>query len=468
MSNRMNVGVGLLFLAVACTTGPAEQAAGDLPEPTGRAVVFEAARLIVGDGTAIENGVFVVDGDTITAVGGAGEVQAPAEAQRVDLTGKTVIPAMIDAHAHLGYENYMTWEGVNYTRENVIEHLNRYAFYGFSAVLSTGTDPDDLALELQREQQSGAFGGALFLFAAGMAPPNQGPNDQLLKNAQAMRQVIVRGAANEESGRLAVQEIAAKQIPFIKIWVDDRGGTQQKLQPDVYRAIIDEAAKHDIAVMAHQQNVADMKELLRAGIVGFLHGRIGPAMDEELITLMKDHDAFLIPNIGLGDLRRERVFDDPFLQETVTTEVIDRLRDAYETRYPDGVPTRSPEQERAQKDAFTRLAEADVQIVLGTDAGGVPDHFFGYTGHKELEIFVRLGMTPMQAIVAATKRAAERIGLTHMGTLAPGRRADFVVLDANPLEDIRNTQRIANVYLQGQELDRAALRAEWTSPRNSN
>ena len=186
MNNRMNVGVGPLFLTAACAAGPAEQAAGDVPQRTDRTVEFEAARLIIGDGTTIKNGAFVVDGDTITLVGGSGEVQDPAEAERVDLTGKTVIPAMIDTHAHLGYENYMSWEGTNYTRENVIEHLNRYAYYGFSAVLSTGTDPDDVALALQREQQSGVFGDALFLFAAGILPPNQGPNDQLLKNAQAI------------------------------------------------------------------------------------------------------------------------------------------------------------------------------------------------------------------------------------------------------------------------------------------
>jgi imidazolonepropionase-like amidohydrolase len=109
------------------------------------------------------------------------------------------------------------------------------------------------------------------------------------------------------------------------------------------------------------------------------------------------------------------------------------------------------------------LLAAGVDVVLGTDAGAVPDHFFGYTGHRELEIFVRLGMTPAQAIVAATSRPAARLGLDDMGTLAPGKRASFVVLDANPLQSIRNTRSISAVYLDGAEVDRSALRQRFTA-----
>jgi imidazolonepropionase-like amidohydrolase len=105
------------------------------------------------------------------------------------------------------------------------------------------------------------------------------------------------------------------------------------------------------------------------------------------------------------------------------------------------------------------LLDANVDIVLGTDAGAVPDHFFGYTGHRELEIFVRLGMTPMQAIVAATSKPAQRLGLDDLGLLQPGYSADLVVLDENPLNDIRNTRSISSVFLNGKILDRAGLAA---------
>jgi imidazolonepropionase-like amidohydrolase len=102
-----------------------------------------------------------------------------------------------------------------------------------------------------------------------------------------------------------------------------------------------------------------------------------------------------------------------------------------------------------------------VDIVLGTDAGAVPDHPFGYTGHRELEIYVRLGMTPMQAIIAATSSAAKHLGLEDYGQLKPGFSADVVILNQNPLEDIRNTRAIEKVFLGGEEIDRAALRRKW-------
>ncbi len=439
--------------------------------------LFEGARLILGDGETIENGALLVEGDRILEVGSAGEVMAPYGAPSIDLTGKTVIPALIDAHVHLGYEGYTSWASDNYSRENLIEHLERYAYYGFGAVFSAGSDPEDLAIEIQRAQREGEVGGARFLFGAGMAPPGQGPNNQFLSHALAIAEktgmTVLRGVASEEEARASVREVSAKEIPFIKIWVDDRGGSQEKLGGEVYRAIVDEARAHGIAVVVHQQNAQDMPDLLEAGVAGFLHGRLGPALDDDLAAQIRESGAFLIPNLGLGELRRERVGSDPFLQEATLPEVAARLREAYDARQPGGgaqqarsatqqAAAGAAERERALSEAFSRLITAEVDIVLGTDAGALPDHFFGYTGHRELEIFVRLGMTPMQAIVAATSRPAERFGLSEMGTIAPGKSADFVVLDQNPLEDIRNTQTISRVYLRGREVDREGLRERLT------
>jgi imidazolonepropionase-like amidohydrolase len=257
----------------------------------------------------------------------------------------------------------------------------------------------------------------------------------------------------------SVREIAAKNISVIKIWVDDRGGSQQKLAPQLYRAIADEAAKNGIEIYAHQQYAEDMPNLLEAGVSGFLHGRIGAGLGREIAQQLAAADAFVVPNMGLGELRREAIGTDDFLRASLPESVAARLGESGQRLLK---ANREEAREAELRASFGHLLDANVDIVLGTDAGAVPDHFFGYTGHRELEIFVRLGMTPMQAIVAATSKPAQRLGLDDLGLLQPGYSADLVVLDENPLDDIRNTRSISLVFLNGRMLDRADLAADFT------
>ena len=292
-----------------------------------------------------------------------------------------------------------------------------------------------------------------------MAPPGQGPNNQFLSHAIAVADqtgmTILRGLTTPRQARAAVKQVAAKEIPFIKIWVDDRGGTQVKLESALYRAVIDEANENDIQVFVHQQFADDMPDLLDAGVSGFLHGRIGDGFSEAIARQLQQADAFVIPNLGLGELRREAIGEDSFLQASIPAVLAQRLTANASQRQSN--PIRNPEAEAELQRGFARLLNAEVDIILGTDAGALPNHFFGYSGHRELEIFVRLGMTPMQALIAATSKPAQRLGLIDMGLIKPGMSADLVVLNANPLEDIRNTRTIARVYLRGKEIDRSLI-----------
>lgn len=424
--------------------------------------LLDNVRIIVGDGTVLESGALLVEGTRITAIGARAEIEPDVSFEVIDLNGKTIIPALIDSHAHLGYEGHTSWGAENYSRENLIEHLQRYAYYGFSAVFSAGSDPGTLAYDVQQAQLNGEFSSARFLFAAGMAPPGQGPNDQFLTHAVALErdtgQRILYGVANKEQAIESVRQIAAKNISVIKIWVDDRGGSQQKLEAELYRAIAAEAAENDIEIYAHQQYAEDMPDLLDAGVSGFLHGRIGAGLGRAIAQQVAAADAFVVPNMGLGELRREAIGRDQFLRVSLPKSVAARLGESAQRLLEQDRTEASEAELRA---SFGHLLDANVDIILGTDAGAVPDHFFGYTGHRELEIFVRLGMTPMQAIVAATSKPAQRLGLNDLGLLRSGYSADFVVLNENPLSDIRNTRSISSVFLNGKMLDRTGLAANF-------
>lgn len=435
--------------------GQAQEVSNDDP------ILLENARIIVGDGSLIESGSILIEAGKIADVGNRADMDLPANVTVLSLEGKTIIPALIDAHAHLGYEGYTSWGSQNYSRENLIDHLQRYAYYGFSAVFSAGSDLDELAFSVQRELDTSQLEAARFLFAAGMAPPDQGPNDQFLSHALALEEqtgmTILYGIENEQQAIDAVEKIADKGISVIKIWVDDRGGTQQKLSPDLYRVIIEEASDRNIQVFVHQQYATDMPELIRSGVAGFLHGRLGSELNETIAMQLERAGAFVVPNLGLGELRREAIGEDLFLQMAVPNSVAKRLSAGSGQRQVNTL--RNSARENELKASFASLIEAGVDILLGTDAGAVPDHFFGYTGHRELEIFVRLGMTPMQALLAATSKPALQLGLEDLGLLKQGFSADLVILDSNPLDDIRNTRSISRVFLRGKELDRENLRS---------
>lgn len=427
-------------------------------------VLLEHLRVIVGDGAVLSDASVLLRGDTIVAVGQNTDMQIPEGTQRRDLSGKTLLPALIDAHAHVGYEGFSSWGAQNYNLDTLEDHLNRYAYYGFGAVFSAGSDPDALALQLQSSQASGEIGGARLVFAAGMAPPGQGPNNQFLVEAlQVERQTgntILRGLGSPDQARSAVQAVAALQIPFIKLWVDDRGGSQEKLQPEIYRAAIGEANRLGLAAVVHQQFAADMLDLIDAGTRGFLHGRLEEGFTAEIATAAKQHDVFIVPNLGLAELRREAIGEDEFLAQTLPASVSARLSTSTQRQ---AMPEKNPQLEQTLHNSFEAMLSANVDVVLGTDAGAVPDHPFGYTGHRELEIFVRHGMSTTQAISAATSVAARVLGLENTGQVKPGFRADLLILDANPLDDIRNTRKIHQVYLNGKLLNREALAAGFTA-----
>lgn len=251
---------------------------------------------------------------------------------------------------------------------------------------------------------------------------------------------------------------------LIKLWVDDRNGRAPRLAPNLFRAIIDEGHKHGHRVNAHVFYYTDAVDLVNAGVDGLAHLVRDKEMDDELVASVVRHNVYVMPNLSpewntYTELPHWLQDGDPLmklLRESTSPPVVARMKKAYENRNPAAVE-RTRTQYAILQHSLARLANAGARITLGCDTG-LEDHLFGMSEQHELESMAKAGMTPMQVIVAATSRPAEYLKLAKTGTLAPGMAADFLVLDANPLDDITNTQRISTIYVKGAEVDRASLR----------
>lgn len=374
---------------------------------------FEGARLIVGDGRApVENATIVVDGARILQAGAAASVKVPPGAARVNLAGKTVMPAIIDTHVHLST-----------SRDAMIRDLKRRAYWGISTAMSLGTDNVEL-LGMRNETIPGA---ARFLSAG-----------RGITRKEPLRPTIQIETAEE--GRKAVRENVASKVDFVKIWVDDRDGKVQKVTPEQCAAIIDEAHKAGVRVTAHIFNLDDAKMLLRAGLDAFAHGIRDKDIDDEIVAMFKQRpEVVLTPNLPDRGVKVDRSWLKAGMPEAefakLETENTDRPK--------------AQEFHAIQARNLAKLNAAGVRITIGTD-GNRP-----WSPHEEMEDMVLAGMTPMQVIVAATRNGAAFLRLAEAGTIEPGKSADFIVLDANPLDNITNTRRISGVYLRGVALDRA-------------
>jgi imidazolonepropionase-like amidohydrolase len=397
-------------------------------------VALTHATLIDGTGIpALPDATIVISGNRIAAIGPTSKVKVPSGAQVIDLTGKTVMPGIINAHAHIS--------------DDPVIKLRHYAQYGVTTVIGMGGDGDE-QLKIRDDQHH--------------------VNTTLRGDIKGARVLTVqqrfefdKDAPTPDAGRLRVDELFQKHADAVKVVVDNRRHTQGKLPPQTIAAIIDQAHKHHMKAFAHIHDYDDAKLLMEQGIDMLAHQVRDREVDDAFIAMMKTKRVAITSTL----VRELSSFvyadspawlDDPFLArfsdpkriefaKTNLKEQQSKLKDLALNRTDFQIATAN----------FAKMVKAaGVRIGLGTDSGPVPIRFEGYFEHMEMELMVQYGMTPMQVIQAFSQINSEILGIDKdYGTLAKGKMADFVVLDKNPLDDILNTHTIDTVYIGGKKFE---------------
>ena len=431
------IAISVLLLSAALAT-PLAQPPGSPGQA--RVKAFTGARVIDGtDRPPMDNATIVVSDGKIVTVAPAARAQVPANAERVSLAGKTVMPGIVNAHGHVG--NTVGMEQGHYSAENVQRDLKTYAAYGVTTVFSLG---DDQAAGIRaRDSQRTPSLDRARLFVAG---PVLAPKDV-------------------DEARKLVDENVAMKVDIIKIRVDDNLGATPKMKPEIYKAIIDEAHRKNLRVIAHIFYLADAKDLVKSGVDGLMHSVRDKEVDDEFLQLLRQHPGvFVTPNLGITsramDAGRPAWLDDPLLHETIPAGEIKRLEMQFANRRPEQLANTRASWDLQVRN-LAKMRAAGARIVLGSDSAGDPGRTMGWHALWELDALAKAGMTPSEVIVASTRLAAETLRLDQLGMVMPGKSADFVVLNANPLENIANTRKIDRVYLRGEEVDRAALRRKF-------
>jgi imidazolonepropionase-like amidohydrolase len=415
--------------------------------------VLQHCTLIDGSGKApVRDASIVITDGRVQYAGPASGAKPPAGAQTVDLTGKFVIPGIINLHGHLGNVIDLTQDPKFYTRENVEKNLKLYASYGVTSMVSMGSD-QELIYSIRQQQRAGRP-TMTRIFTAGRGFTGVGGYPTTVPGNKGLPFEV----ANTSEVAQDVSQLAAKKVDLVKIWVDDHLGREKKIPLDLCKAIIEDAHKENLRVAAHVFYLADAKTLVDYGLNELAHSVRDKAVDSALIESMKKHGA-----IQTATLAREAALfafskpsptlDDPFFTRGVSPTVLKTLRSPeYQAKQrADHDFDKYPGFLEMAQNNLKKLADAGVKIGFGTDSGP-PGRFQGYAEHWEMELMAQAGLTPMQIITAASKTAAEFLGAKDLGTVERGHWADLVVLSANPLDDIRNTRKLEAVYIAGNKV----------------
>ena len=394
-------------------------------------IAFVGATIIDGtDAAPLNDGVLVVTDGRIRSVGPRAAVTIPSDADVIDVSGKFIMPGLINAHGHVGATVGLNGNA-DYSRGNLLRQLGLYARYGITTVNSLGGDE-----------------------AAGFALRNEQYDPDLDRARIFVAGSVVLGT-DEQAIRDEVNRNADMGANFIKTRIDDNLGSIQKISRSNFDALVDQAHQRRLPVAVHLFYLEDAKYMLEVNADLIAHSIRDLPVDDEFIDKMQENGVCYIPTLTreISTFVYESVpdfFSDPYFLKEADPDVLAELQTPERmTRMANSRSAQAYKQGLQVALANVgALHAAGIPIAMGTDTGP-PARFQGYFEHMELQLMVDGGMSPLDAIRASTGVAADCIGMTDIGTLEPGRWADLNVLTANPADDIANTKTIESVYIAG-------------------
>jgi imidazolonepropionase-like amidohydrolase len=437
-------GMLLALTALAFEASPAQA-------PATGTVVLTGGRVIDGTGRPpLEQATIVIINGRVDAIGAPATVKIPAGTTPINVTGKTIVPGFINAHGHLGAGDKKLP-----LRDQIIQQLRLYAQYGVTTVQSLGDDGVE-SVKVHDEQERAALDRAR-LYTAGAAVVGESVDDarQKVDKVAAMRVDMIKTRMNRLS--FADGSRTGSPVSFAKV---------PDMTPAVYQAVIDQAHKHGLRVAAHLFYLDQAKGLVNAGLDVVAHSIRDQDVEPAFVADLKRRNVAYIPtltrDLAVFEFETTPVYlGEPFFQRGIAVfknDVAIVNDPAFQEQIRQSAEAQQTKKALQQGSRNVKLlSDGGVTIAMGTDSGAVIGRWQGYNEHREIELMVKAGLTPMQALVAATSGAARASRLDdHLGTLQVGKVADFVVLSANPLADIRNTRQIDSVWIGGRRLSSGA------------
>lgn len=422
-------------------------------------LLFENVRLIDGNGgNPVENTKVLIKDGKIVQIGNN---ISDKEARTIDLKGKTIIPALISAHSHVGTLKGTTTKPENYTEENIVSQLKKYQDYGVLNVMSMGTDrPFLFESGLRDRSAKGEIDGARIHSAGyGFGAPNGAPPLDF-----AMDKVYRPTSVKEIPAELdSLKKINAE---LVKIWVDDFNGKfKAKVSPEIYKAIISEAHKRNMRVAAHVYYLSDLKKLLADGIDVIGHSIRSEVIDDATLAQMKAKNVIYIPTLSLDEYafvyaKKPEWINDEFFKKSLEPGVYEMITSEKYQNDLKNAPNFKLNMKAFEvaKQNLKKVYDAGILVSMGTDSGAMPLRAQGFSEHLELQLMTEAGLTPLQALTVATKNSAKALKIDKgFGTIEAGKTADFIIVDGNPAKNIQDTRKIFSIYKAGKEVSKGIL-----------